>query len=77
MLGATLRAATTASGSASTAAAVVPIAAIATVSANRTRCTGNSRVAGGHAFTAHDAILGSPVRSLPGSSARQAPARPA
>ncbi len=68
MDGVTLRAASTASGSASSAAPVVPSAAMATVSAARKSSTGSSSVAGGHALPTHDAIRGSPVRSLPGST---------
>ena len=68
MLGVTLRAAKTQSGSARRAAAVVPIAAIATVSAVRRSSTLSSSVAGGHALAAQPAILGSPVMSLAGST---------
>ena len=55
MLGVTLRAANTHIGSASSAAAVVPMAAIAIVSAVRCKRIGSSSVAGGHAFVAHPA----------------------
>jgi hypothetical protein len=68
MLGVTLRADRMQSGSASRAATVVPTAAIAIVSAVRSRSTGSSSIAGGHAFAAHDAIFGSPTASLPRST---------
>jgi hypothetical protein len=64
----TLRAASTQTGSASSAAAVVPIAATAIVSPVRSSSTGSSSVAGGHALTAQPAIRGRPVTSLPGST---------
>ena len=48
------------------AATVVPTAAMATVSAARWSSTPSSSVAGGHALTAHEAILGRPVTSLAG-----------
>jgi hypothetical protein len=68
MLGVTLRAAKTQSGSARMAAAVVPMAAIATVSAVRRSSTRSSSVAGGHALAAQPAILGNPVSSFAGST---------
>ena len=68
MLGVTLRAASTLSGSASSAAAVVPIAAIAIVSPVRCSNTGSSSIAGGHALPVHDAIFGRPLRSFAGST---------
>jgi hypothetical protein len=62
-----LRLASTAIGIASTVASVVPIAAIATVSAVRWRKSGISSIAGGQACAIQRQILGSPVASLPGS----------
>ena len=47
---------------------MVPMAAIATVSAARRSSTGSSSVAGGQALTAQPAIFGSPSRSLAGST---------
>ena len=64
MLGVTFRAARTQTGRARSAATVVPMAAMATVSAARSSRTGSSSVAGGQALTAHDAILGRPAASL-------------
>ena len=61
-----MRAASAQTGRASSAAAVVPIAAIATVSAARRSSTGSSSMAGGHALRPQEAILGRPVMSFAG-----------